>query len=191
MLPEVIEADRFRLRPFRFADTDAILEYARDEAFLRYLPIPTPYTKTDAERFVASQVLLDWQLNPSWAIEVDGKASGGLNIRFFAEHRVSEIGYAVARRLWGKGIATDAASIIIASAFETYPGLNRVRARADARNLASTRVMEKLGMMREGLLREDRLSRGELIDEVVYGILRSEWRRGAPHAGRQNQTSRT
>ena len=50
-----------------------------------------------------------------------------------------------------------------------------MRARADARNARSIRVMEKLGMKREGLLRNDRLCRGELIDEVVYGLLRSEW----------------
>lgn len=190
MLPEMIEADRFRLRPFRLSDASDVFEYARDETWLQYLPVPSPYSLQDAERFLANQILLDWQLNPSWAIEVGGKASGGLNIRFFAEHRVSEIGYAVARRLWGRGIATEAAGIVIASAFETYPTLKKVRARADARNLASIRVMEKLGMTREGLLRDDRLNRGELIDEVIYGLLRSEWRNEALPAGRARRTSR-
>ena len=176
MLPEIIEGEGFRLRPFRLTDLDAVFAYAVDEEFLRYLPIPMPYSCSDAADFLEKQVLLDRAINPSWAIETDGAPCGGLNIRFFADHRVSEIGYAVARRLWGHGIATAASRIVIAAAFETYPQLERVRARADARNAASTRVMEKLGMKREALLRSDRFFRGELRDEVVYGLLRSEWR---------------
>ena len=174
-LPETIETARLRLRPFRFDDMDAVFEYASDEAYLRYLDIPMPYSRADAEEFLAKQALIDRRSNPSWAIEVDGRASGGLNIRFFEQHRISEIGYAVARRVWGQGLATEAARIVVATAFRTYPELSRVRAKADARNAASIRVMEKLGMTREALLRSDRAFRGELVDEVVYGLLRSEW----------------
>ena len=175
MLPELIEAGLFRLRPFRPDDVDAVFEYASDPAFLRYLPIPMPYTRPDAERFLAGQALLDRRQNPSWAIEVEGRPAGGVNIRFFEEHRVSEIGYGVARRLWGQGFATEAARIVIGAAFREHPDLMRVRARADGPNAASIRVMEKLGMRREGLLRQDRLCRGALVDHVVYGLLRKEW----------------
>lgn len=175
MLPEIIDGERFRLRPFQLSDVEAVFSYANDEEYLRYLPIPLPYVRSHAEIFLANQVLLNRELNPSWAIEVDGAPMGGLNIRFFAEHRVSEIGYAVARSLWGKGIATAASRVVIAAAFEGYPQLERVRARADARNAASIRVMEKLGMKSEGRLRSDRLCRGELADEVWYGLLRPEW----------------
>lgn len=175
MLQEIIDAERFRLRPFRLDDVEAVLAYACDEQFLRYLPIAMPYQRSDAEAFLARQVLLDRNLNPSWAIEAHGLACGGLNIRFFAEHRVAEIGYAVARQHWGKGLATEAARAVIAAAFETYGQLTRVRATADPRNAASIRVMEKLGMKREGVLRGNRLCRGELTDEAVYGVLRAEW----------------
>jgi RimJ/RimL family protein N-acetyltransferase len=175
MLPDLIEAGRFRLRPFRLDEVDTVLEYASDPDFLRYLPIPMPYTRSDAERFLAGQALLDRRQNPSWAIEVDGRASGGLNIRFFENYRIAEIGYGVARRLWGQGFASEAARAVIAAAFHAYPELARVRATADAGNGASIRVMEKLGMTREGLLRQDRPCRGELIDSVVYGLLRREW----------------
>src|SRR5262245_35045883 len=113
MLPEVIEAGRFRLRPFELADADAVFEYASDEAWLQYLRIPTPYRRLDAENFLSNHIVLDRRLNPSWAIEVNGRASGGLNIRFFSEHRVSEIGYGVARKLWGQGFATEAAGLVI------------------------------------------------------------------------------
>jgi RimJ/RimL family protein N-acetyltransferase len=176
MLPGTIDGGRLSLRPFRADDAEAVFSYASDEQFLRYLPIATPYTQADTRDFLAKQAALDRELNPSWALDIGGVACGGINIRFFAEHRVAEIGYGVARRLWGQGLATAAARLVIAAAFGCYAGLSRVRAKADARNVASVRVMEKLGMRREGLMRSDRLCRGELTDEVVYGLLRSEWR---------------
>jgi RimJ/RimL family protein N-acetyltransferase len=175
MLPEIIDGKRFTLRPYRLTDVDAVFAYASDEEYLRYLPIPKPYVRSDAEIFLARQLLLDRETNPSWAIEVDGAPVGGLNIRFFDEHRISEIGYALARSLWGQGIATAACRLVVAAAFKCYPQLARVRARADARNTSSINVMKRLGMKREGLLRSDRLCRGELTDEVLYGLLRWEW----------------
>jgi RimJ/RimL family protein N-acetyltransferase len=64
---------------------------------------------------------------------------------------------------------------VIGYGFEVF-GLAKVCASADARNIGSWRVMEKLGMRREGLLRSQRIDRyGERVDEVRYGILRGEW----------------
>jgi RimJ/RimL family protein N-acetyltransferase len=176
MLPEKIDGGRFWLRPFGAEDAAAVYSYASEDEFLRYLPIATPYALESARDFLAKQGALDRRINPSWAIDIGGVACGGVNIRFFAENRVGEIGYGVARRLWGQGLATEAARLVIGLSFERFSELIRVRAKADARNIASIRVMEKLGMRREGLLRLDRLHRGELTDEVIYGVLRSEWR---------------
>lgn len=176
MLPETIDGAGFRLRRYRSDDADAVFAYASDAEFLRYLPIALPYTEASTRDFLLKQAGLDWELHPSWAIEVDGVASGGINIRFRAEHRVAEMGYAVARRLWGRGIATAAARLVVSAAFASHPQLVRLRATADAENAASIRVLEKLGMRREALLRSDRLCHGELRDEVVYGLLRPEWR---------------
>jgi hypothetical protein len=76
----------------------------------------------------------------------------------------------------GRGLATEAARAVISQAFEVYPDLVRVRATADAGNVRSHRVLEKVGMVREEVLRQNRLVRGELLDEVWYGILgRSAW----------------
>jgi RimJ/RimL family protein N-acetyltransferase/ribosomal protein S18 acetylase RimI-like enzyme len=176
MLPETIEGGRFQLRPFRPEDFDDVYTYASDDEFLRYLPIAQPYTLACASEFLALAAAVDRKQRVFWAIEVGGRASGGINIRFVAEHRVAEIGYALARRAWGRGFATSAARLVVGAAFRTYSQLERVRASADPRNHASIRVMEKLGMRREGLLRSNRPCRGELTDEVVYGLLRHEWR---------------
>jgi RimJ/RimL family protein N-acetyltransferase len=72
-------------------------------------------------------------------------------------------------------LATEAARAIMEAAFAAYASLHRIRAMADARNIGSLRVMEKLGMVREGVLRQNRLVRGEFIDEVWCGVLRPEW----------------
>jgi ribosomal-protein-alanine N-acetyltransferase len=177
----VIHTPRIILRAFRAGDVDDVFEYARDPEWARYATaVPESYTRSDAEQFVASQASPDWTLHPSWAIEVEGRAVGGVNFRFRHEQRIAGLGYGVARRLWGRGLAVEAARAAIDAAFRACPRLERVRAKADARNAPSIRVMEKLGMRREGLLRRDRLSRGELVDEVVYGLLRHEWKSPQP-----------
>src|SRR5262245_20463676 len=104
MLPETIDHARFRLRPFRPDDLADVYAYAQDEEFLRYLPIDRPYTHDTARGFLAMVAEMDPARRRFWAIEVDGAASGGINVRFVVEHRVGEIGYALARRLWGRGL---------------------------------------------------------------------------------------
>ena len=76
------------------------------------------------------------------------------------------MGYSTARWIWGKGIATEAARVVVDSVFRLLPMVNRVRAMANLRNKASQRVMEKIGMRREGVLRQNRVVRGEAIDEA-------------------------
>ena len=180
MLPDIFETARLRLRPFRLQDVDDVLVYATDPEWARYLPVPQPYTRADAEQFIAGQVLLDREVHPAWAIAHAGGVIGGINLRFHFDHHVGEMGYSIARSYWGQGLATEAARAIMEAAFATYAPLNRIRAMADARNIASLRVMEKLGMVREGVLRQNRLVRGEFIDEVWCGVLRTEWEARMP-----------
>jgi ribosomal-protein-alanine N-acetyltransferase len=175
VLPDRISTPRLLLRPHQLDDVDRILADSTDEEWARYLPVPVPYQRCDAEKFLASQVLLDRVAHPSWAIVLGDSVIGGINIRFTFEARLGEMGYAVARRVWGQGLATEAAQAVIDASFRSHPDLNRIRATADARNRASQRVMEKVGMTKEGLHRQDRVRRGELVDVAYYGILRSEW----------------
>jgi ribosomal-protein-alanine N-acetyltransferase len=175
MLPDIIETARLRLRPIRFQDVEAVFSYATDPEWARYLPVPQPYTREDAEQFVARQVLLDRERNPAWVIEHAGVVCGGIEIRFDFVNHVGELGYSLARSHWGQGLTAEAAQAVLDAAFTTYGDLNRIRAVADARNSASLRVMAKIGMLREGTLRQNRIARGERIDEVWCGILRSEW----------------
>ncbi len=67
----------------------------------------------------------------------------------------------------------------MSAAFDGLTFLNRVEAWANVENVASCRVLEKLGMAREGVLRERGFIRGSKVSEAWYGVLRSEWRAGA------------
>ena len=171
MLSEIIKTNRLILRVFSLVDVEDVLSYASDLEWARFLPVPQPYTRSDAEKFVAGQVLQDRKTRVSWAIE----HAGGIGIGFDFDNRVGEMGYSIARRFWGKGLTTEAAGAVIDEAFSAYPDLNRIRASADEKNVGSLRVMEKLGMVREGVLRQDNYLRGEFRNTVWCGLLRDEW----------------
>jgi RimJ/RimL family protein N-acetyltransferase len=106
-----------------------------------------------------------------------GHAIGGIRLYLTTPARdVAGLGYGIGRRHWKQGYVPEAAQAMLRYAFEEC-GLHKVFATADARNLASIRVMQKLGMRQEALLREHRFYRGDHADEVHYAILASEWRR--------------
>ncbi len=176
LLPDEINARRLLLRRHAASDADDVLAYATDEEWQRFLPaVPSPYTKTSAIEFLIKVEQREWSVHPTWAVCVASKVVGSVSMQFFAGHRVAETSYGIARKHWGKGLATEAVRALVDTAFNECPDLVRVRARADAENIGSRRVMEKLGMTFEGVMRCNRLVRDELRDEAIYGILRSEW----------------
>ena len=86
----------------------------------------------------------------------------------------AEIGWTLARSVWGRGFATEAARATLAFAFETLR-LHRVWAYCQPENVASSRIMEKIGMRREGLFRQCRYIKEQWIDTLYYGMLEEEW----------------
>ena len=171
-LPE-LRTKRLLLRAYRSEDVDDVFAYATDPEWGRYLPLPDPYTRRSAEEFVASAILADPDTSAMWAIVHEGRVSGGIDLRV-RDGRWAEMGYSIARPLWGQGLVTEAATAVVAHGFEKL-GLARIQALADIRNTGSWRVMEKLGMKREGLLRGNRLIHDQRVDDVLYAILRDEW----------------
>jgi RimJ/RimL family protein N-acetyltransferase len=178
MLAERIETGRLTLRQWVFEDVGDVFSYAQDAEWSRYLPLPQPYSEDDARRFVARQVLLDRRQHLSWAIEFDGSVIGGCNLQFLCDHRVGEIGYSISRSHWGRGLGTEAARALVGCAFQCCSDLMRLRAAADARNKASVRVLEKVPMRQEGILRSNRFVHDVPVDEVWFGLLRSDWPSG-------------
>jgi [ribosomal protein S5]-alanine N-acetyltransferase len=141
---------RLFLRRFRASDVDDALAYRDDPEFARFLPhIPRPFTRADAERFVETNMTEPWETLPTFAVVLDDRVIGTVN--FTIDGRVAMIGYAIARAHWGRGIATEAARAAMQWAIAEH-ALVEVWASTDVQNIASRRVMEKLGMTLE---RED------------------------------------
>lgn len=177
-MPKEIRTERLLLRPFRLSDADDVYEYAHDPEWGRYLPVPKPYLRSDAEEFLARQLAAAWSDEPSWAIVIEATVIGALNLHDLNhERRTAALGYAVARARWSQGFATEGAKAVITAAFEDL-SLKRIWAVAAARNIASQRVMEEAGMIRKRLVQEDPPLRDQPVDTVLYAILREEWEAG-------------
>lgn len=172
-----LRTDRLLLRPFQLTDADDVYAYAHDAEWGRFLPVPSPYEYRHAVEFVARSVLAPWDTNPVFAICLSGRCVGGINIRIDTSRGTGEIGYSIARAHWGKGLTAEAARAVMDWAFNEFD-LAKITAMADEVNTRSSRVMEKLGMRRDGLLRSERPSDadpGARQDMVVYSVLRDEW----------------
>ena len=189
-LPERIQTARCLLRPFSTADADDVYAYRRDPEVVRYLQVAQPFRREDADVFVATQVLSDWHERCVWAMGQDGRVVGGVSLRITRGKRRAEVGYELARWLWGRGLITEAVSAVIDEAFRRLP-LIKITATATAANVRSIRLLEKLGMQREALLRQHWVHGGRVLDEVRYGVLREEWNQFAAARSEQlrNQIS--
>ncbi len=169
--PTQITTERLVLRPFRADDVEDALAYRDDVEFARFLPhIPQPFTRRDAEAFVVTNMSEPWERSPTFAVVLEGRVIGTVNFEVDATTHTAMIGYAIGRAWWRRGIATEAARAAMAWAIEAFD-LVRVWASTDLGNVRSQRVMEKLGMRREGVRVADHVGRdGKDVDQVVYGL---------------------
>lgn len=173
-----LHTDRLILRPVADADADALFSMHSNAHVLRYWDAPAWSERERAERFIAMSRQLAEEGNGARVVlerASDGAFIGWCGLSGWnPDFRSASLGYCLDDVVWGHGYATEAARALLQWAFETLD-LNRVQAEADTRNAASGRVLEKLGFVREGTLREDCVVNGEVSDSWVYGLLRREW----------------
>jgi len=137
------------LRRFQEDDVDDALAYRDDPEFARFLPhVPQPFTRADAERFVATNMTEPWDTLPTFAIVLDHHVIGTVNLMIDPTTRVAMLGYAIARANWGRGLAREAARAVLDWAFAEHD-LVEIWASTQVANVRSQRVMEKLGMTLE------------------------------------------
>jgi RimJ/RimL family protein N-acetyltransferase len=169
---------RLRLRPFDDADADALFALHSNARVLRYWDASAWTDRVRAERFLAAcRQMADEGTGTRLAVDRvrDGGFVGWCSLtRWDPDHRRASLGYCLDDAAWGHGYATEAAGAVLDWAFDRLD-LNRVQAETDTRNTASARVLEKLGFVREGLLREDCIVDGEVSDSWVYGLIRREF----------------
>jgi ribosomal-protein-alanine N-acetyltransferase len=128
---------------------------------------PFPYEMEHARTFLG---WLAKQPSPTvWAIEVNKEAVGGIGIELDSDvERVSaEIGYWLGEGVWGRGIATEALRAVTTEAFSRYD-ITRLYAVPFADHLASVRVLEKAGYLKEGLMRRSAIKEGKIRDQFLY-----------------------
>lgn len=175
-----LETPRLTLRELTLADAPDIFAYASDPEVARSSIWEAHATLADTRAFIrfARNHYAAGEPGPWGLVErASGRVIGSCGLALAAHHFRAELGYALARAHWGQGLATEAAAAVVRYGF-TALGLHRIEARCRTDNLASERVMQKLGMTYEGALREQAFIKGEFITTRVYGLLRREWEAG-------------
>lgn len=167
---------RLRLRRFRPEDLPFLQKYAVREYFWRFLPL-------DQQTPESIELYLDRRLEDDWgngeyccAVELIEAQHLIGTVRIATantKHRSGDIGYALNHEYSGNGYMTEAVNRILQVGFQVLD-LHRIWAVADVENTASWRLMERVGMLREGMLRQDKLVRGTWRDSYLYSILASD-----------------
>lgn len=137
--------------------------------------LPYPYTEQDGKEFISAMLSADENETFAFAITVDNMVIGSIGIfRQGNIHRqTAELGYYIAEEYWGKGIMTEAVKQICAYVF-AKSDIIRIYAEPFAYNIASCRVLEKVGFQYEGTLRSNAVKNGKVIDMEMYSLLKAE-----------------
>jgi len=176
-LPDV-ETKRLRLRKLTLEDAEDVFHYGSNEEVARSVTWYPYKTVDDAEEFIR-QVLAFYEAGrpAPWAMELNssGQVIGTVGFGNVKErHSSAEIAYACSHDFWGKGYTTEAVQEVIRIGFEELD-LIRIFAKCLPENVASERVMQKVGMMYEGTERKSAYIKGRNRDLKVYAILHEDY----------------
>lgn len=173
----ILENDRLILRPIRETDVEDIFEVFSDSLVMKYYDIlPFKDLKRAVEQvdlFINSQ---KEHKMVRWGIEFkeNRKLIGTCGFHCINEEcKKAEVGYELSRVYWNKGIMTDALQLIMKFIF-SQTDVNRIEAFVEIPNIASQKLLEKIGFTKEGILRSYERCRGDLIDITIWGCLRSD-----------------
>ncbi len=174
-----IKTDRLVLRRFTESDLDALHTYHSLPEVARFLLWEARTREESAQslKFRMDHPTIEQEGDGVvFAVEHDGELIGEVNLRWLsAEHGSGELGFIFDPRHHGHGYAREASVEVLRMGFEQL-GLHRIIGRADARNTASAKLMERLGMRKEAHFVKNEIVKGEWTDEVVYAMLAEEWR---------------
>lgn len=178
----VLDSARVRLRGVEARDFNAFYAVHSDPQAMRYWCFPA-WTAPEQGRayFDTACRSRDPARMLCWVIvhAADDRPIGAATLcDIERDQGRASIGYVLGRAHWGRGLAREAVSQVLAHAFDTL-ALRRIEADIDPRNAASCRLAERLGFKREGLLRERWHIAGECCDTALYGLLAREFVRGA------------
>jgi RimJ/RimL family protein N-acetyltransferase len=176
----ILETPRLILRPFEDNDLENFLAYRSDQQIFMYQGWEIPYTREMALDFIGEMKIGQPGYRWHWyqlALELKSEdvMIGDCGFHLLAyDRRQAEIGFTIARQYQGYGYGTEAVIRLLDYLFGEM-GLHRVQAACDPENVSSVRLLERVGMRREGHFVENFWSRDHWSDEYWYAILRREW----------------
>lgn len=174
-----LDTERLLLRDFVADDWQVVQAYQSDPLYLRYNPW-TERTPQAVQEFVGwfldhqrQEPRIKYQL--AIVLKSNDQLIGNCGVRMEAINSVeADIGYELSPTYWNHGYATEAAHAITDFGFRRL-GVHRIWADCVADNVGSAHVLEKLGMILEGQLRENKYFKDRWWDTLIYGILADEW----------------
>jgi RimJ/RimL family protein N-acetyltransferase len=168
----------FELREWQLSDAASLAENANNIHVWNNVRdcFPHPYSEEDGRQFIG---MVPGKPQPAtdMAIVIDGKVVGGIGIVLQTDvERISaEIGYWLGENCWNKGVMTEAVREMVFYIFLHFPELRKIYAPVFGFNIASQRVLQKVGFEREGILKQAAIKNGEMTDLHYYSILKSRW----------------
>lgn len=174
-----LSGDRVRLRALHDEDAPALLAIFGDAAVMQFWSSP-PLENLSAAQDLLEEIRSGFETRRlfQWGVAlIDTNLVIGTCTLYQMDlrNRRCELGFAMQSSCWGKGLATEAVTLAIRFAFDVLD-LHRLEADVDPDNIRSLRLLERLGFVREGYLRERWHHLGQLRDTVFLGLLRAEWR---------------
>ena len=178
IVPPPFETPRLVVRSVDRDDLAGLMQVNGDAEVTRFLPYATWLSIADANAWYERMAKLQATGTAAQLVLI-GKAAGapvGTFLLFKHDEgaRRAEVGYVLARAHWGTGLMREALRAVAAQAFGPL-GLRRLEAEVDPANVASTRVLERVGFVREGLLRQRWLRDQRPYDVAIYGLLGDEF----------------
>ncbi len=171
---------RVALRRFHPDDLDTFVAYRSSEQVARFQSWDAPYPREEGERFIREIADDDPDTAGEWfqfavVLRSSGQLIGDCAAMPHADDpRQCDIGFTLASEHQGHGYASEAVHLLLTYLF-TARDKHRITAYCDPRNAPSAALLERLGMRREGHLRESTWAKGEWTDDLVYGLLHDEW----------------
>ncbi len=174
----VIETDRLRLRKLSMRDASDVYEYASIPEVAEHVTWEHHRNISDSMHFLRIMIQQYDEGTPSpWGIIYKdiGKLVGTIGFHVWSpQNSYAEVGYALSKDYWNKGIMTEAYEEVIKFGFERMK-LNRIEATCKLANTASEKVMLKCGMTYEGIMKKKLYAKGEFHDLKLYSLLKSDW----------------
>lgn len=175
LLNNYLETERLILRPVTVKDAEDVYEYGSDPETVKYV-----FNIYKSLEEAQGRILDYFVKDPLGKFGIELKSShkliGTIDFRLDTPDLKAEIGYAIGRNYWGNGYVPEAATRLLQLGFEEL-GLKRINALHCSENLKSGRVMQKIGMQKEGVLHNNSRLKGRTVDDVIYAITDEQWQK--------------